>query len=374
MARVGSGRCDSPKISNRSTTPHAETAMLRDDNGNGGGRPSTPRNVLGERLEVCSISPMTGFFRDGCCDTGREDIGSHTVCAVMTAAFLEFSKSRGNDLSTPMPEFGFRGLKPGDRWCLCAPRWQEALEAGQAPRVVLRATPEGALDHCSLADLKRFAADLACLQLPCLAIEDDLRGTSHNFGLKVGRVGKVKFEARIRELVENLRDLAVLVEPMLIVRQTLREQIVILHRRLLTVVRDDEVCRRLMTTPGVGPVVALTYRATVDVPARFRKSKSVGAVFGLTCSKYQSGEIDRSGSISRCGDEMMRVMLYEAAQSMLHSKKWSWLKAWAIQIARRRGMKKAIVALARRLAVIMHRIWVDGTEFRWTREPAAAAA
>ena len=148
----------------------------------------------------------------------------------------------------------------------------------------------------------------------------------------------------------------------------LREQIVILHRRLLAIVRDDEVCRRLMTTPGVGPVVALTYRATVDVPARFRKSKAVGAVFGLTCSKYQSGEIDRSGRISRCGDEMMRVMLYEAAQSMLRSKKWSWLKAWAMQIARRRGMKKAIVALARRLAVIMHRIWVDGTEFRWTRE------
>jgi transposase len=104
----------------------------------------------------------------------------------------------------------------------------------------------------------------------------------------------------------------------------LREQFVILHRRLLAIVRDDEVCRRLMTTPGVGPVVALTYRATVDVPARFRKSKSVGAVFGLTCSKYQSGEIDRNGRISRCGDEMMRVMLYEAAQVMLYSKKWSW--------------------------------------------------
>src|SRR4051794_6290088 len=96
--------------------------------------------------------------------------------------------------------------------------------------------------------------------------------------------------------------------------------------------------------------------------------------FGLTCAKYQSGEVDRNGRISRCGDEMMRVMLYEAAQSMLHSKKWSWLKAWAMQVARRRGMKKAIVALARRLAVIMHRIWVDGTEFRWTRERAAAAA
>ena len=128
---------------------------------------------------------------------------------------------------------------------------------------------------------------------------------------------------------------------------------------------DDPWCR---------PVVALTYRATVDVPARFRKSKAVGAVFGLTCSKYQSGEIDRNGRISRCGDEMMRVMLYEAAQSMMNSKKWSWLKAWAMQTARRRGKKKAIVALARRLAVIMHRIWVDGTEFRWTREQAAAAA
>jgi transposase len=210
------------------------------------------------------------------------------------------------------------------------------------------------------------------LQSKAIAIENDLRGTLRNFGLKVGLVGKMKFEARIKELVENLPDLAVLVEPMLVVRLVLREQIVILHRRLLAIVRDDEVCRRLMTIPGVGPVVALTYRATVDVPARFRKSKSVGAVFGLTCAKYQSGEVDWSGRISRCGDEMMRTMLYEAAQSMLvHSNKWSWLKAWAMQIARRRGMKKAIVALARRLAVIMHRIWLDGTEFRWTREAVA---
>ena len=136
------------------------------------------------------------------------------------------------------------------------------------------------------------------LQSKAIAIENDLRGTLRNFGLKVGMVGKVKFEARIRELVENLPDLAVLVEPMLIVRRTLREQIVILHRRLLAIVRDDEVCRRLMTTPGVGPVVALTYRATVDVPARFRKSKAVGAVFGLTCAKYQSGEVDRNGRIA----------------------------------------------------------------------------
>src|SRR4051812_12414436 len=211
------------------------------------------------------------------------------------------------------------------------------------------------------------------LQSKAIAIDNDLRGTLRNFGLKVGMVGTVRFEARIRKLVENLPDLAALIEPLLIVRRTLREQFCILHRRLLAIVRD-EVCRRLMTAPGVGPVVSLTYRATVDVPARFRKSKSVGAVFGLTCAKYQSGEVDWSGRISRCGDEMMRAMLYEAAQAMMRSKKWSWLKAWAMQIARRRGMKKAIVALARRLAVIMHRIWVDGTEFRWGRDQASATA
>jgi len=212
------------------------------------------------------------------------------------------------------------------------------------------------------------------LQSKAIAVENDLRATLRNFGLKVGVVGTVKFEARIKELVEKLPDLAVLVEPLLVVRRVLREQIGVLHRRLLAVVRDDEVCRRLMTVPGIGPVVALTYRVTVDVPARFKNSKAVGAVFGLTPSRYQSGESDRPGGISRCGDEMMRMMLYEAAQSMLlRSTKWSWLKAWAMKIARHRGMKKAIVALARRLAVIMHRIWVDGTEFRWTREETAAA-
>jgi uncharacterized protein (DUF2237 family) len=126
-----------------------------------GGRKRPSRNVLGGTLENCSLKPMTGFFRNGCCDTGAEDVGSHTVCVVMTAEFLAFSKARGNDLSTPMPEYGFPGLVPGDRWCLCAPRWQEALEADSAPRVVLRATHEGALDYCALSDLKRYAIDLS---------------------------------------------------------------------------------------------------------------------------------------------------------------------------------------------------------------------
>jgi uncharacterized protein (DUF2237 family) len=118
-------------------------------------------NVFGEPLASCSVDPVTGFYRDGCCSTGEEDRGRHVVCAEVTAAFLEFSKRAGNDLSTPRPEFGFPGLKPGDRWCLCADRWQQALEAGAAPRVVLGATHRLALEHVDLTDLKRHALDLA---------------------------------------------------------------------------------------------------------------------------------------------------------------------------------------------------------------------
>jgi len=132
--------------------------MPRDDSGNGGRR-SPRRNVLGGTLEGCSARPVTGFFRNGCCDTGPEDAGSHTVCVIVTAAFLRYSQARGNDLSTPMPDFDFPGLTPGDRWCLCAQRWQQALDEGQAPQVVLRATHEGALAYCTLADLKRHAID-----------------------------------------------------------------------------------------------------------------------------------------------------------------------------------------------------------------------
>jgi transposase len=212
------------------------------------------------------------------------------------------------------------------------------------------------------------------LQAKALDIENDLRGTLRNFGLKVGMVGTVKFEARIRELVADHPDLAAIVEPLLIARRVLREQLGVLHRQLLEIVRHDEVCRRLMTTPGVGPVVALTFRATVDVPSRFTSSKAVGAAFGLTPRRQQSGEIDRMGGISKCGDAMMREMLFEAALVLMtHSGKWSWLKAWGMKIARHRGMKRAIVAVARRLAVIMHRMWMDGTEFRWSSKEVAAA-
>lgn len=205
-------------------------------------------------------------------------------------------------------------------------------------------------------------------------VENNIRGTLRNFGLKVGAVGRRRFEERILELVSGRETLSMLVAPMLRVRAVLMAEYDTLHGMVLAMVRDDAVCRRLMTVPGVGPVVALTFRATIDVPARFARSKTVGAHFGLTPRKYQSGEIDRMGRISKCGDEMMRTALYEAANSMLtRTTRWSWLKAWAMGVAKRRGMQKAKVALARRLGVILHRMWIDGTEFHWSRDAAEPA-
>jgi transposase len=213
------------------------------------------------------------------------------------------------------------------------------------------------------------------LQRKLLDVECELRGTLRNFGLKVGVVNTGKFEARIRELVTGFPRLALIVEPLLAVRRAMRQQFAVLHKMLLDTARHDPVCRRLMTAPGVGVVVALTYRATIDHPQRFVHSRAVGAHVGLTPRRHQSGEVDYDGGISKSGDTMLRTMLYEAAQSLLtHSDKWSWLKAWGLRVAQRRGMRRAIVAVARRLAVVLHRMWVDGTEFRWSNNTTAVGS
>ncbi|WP_230533677.1 IS110 family RNA-guided transposase [Microvirga roseola] len=222
----------------------------------------------------------------------------------------------------------------------------------------------------TLANQKRRALLTArkLLQEKAIAIENDIRGLLRNFGLKVGVVGAGKFEARIHELAESMPDLMGIMQQLLEVRRSLREHFAALHRKLLALVRDDEVCRRLMTVPGVGPVVALAFVATIDIPARFRRSKAVGPALGLTPVLHQSGESNRIGRISLCGDGMLRTLLFEANQTMLtRVSKWFWLKAWAMNVARRRGGRKAVVALARRLAIILHRMWCDGTEFRWTK-------
>ncbi len=208
-----------------------------------------------------------------------------------------------------------------------------------------------------------------------LDLELSIRGILRGFGLKVGEASRSRFAARVRELAAGQAMLEAVVEPMLRAREGLRTEAAALHRRVLAIVREHAVCRRLMTVPGVGAVVALTFVAAVDDPTRFRRSRDVGAHFGLTPRRYQSGETDVVGGITRVGDASVRAALYEAANVLLtRGTRFSSLKRWAVEVAKRRGARRAKVALARKLGTVLHRIWVDGTEFRWGKEAAAAAA
>jgi len=212
------------------------------------------------------------------------------------------------------------------------------------------------------------------LQRKTLDLENEVRGTLKAFGLKVGKVSRGRFAARVRELLANRSRLRAATESMLKARAALMAEFDRLHRMVLEAVRGDLLCGRLMTVPGVGPITALAFKTGVDVPERFAKSKTVGAHFGLTSRKFNSGEIDYNGRISKCGDAMVRTLLYEAANAMLiRCARYSALKAWAMRIAKTRGLKRAKVALARKLAVIMHRMWLDGSEFRWSDKASAAA-
>jgi transposase len=233
-------------------------------------------------------------------------------------------------------------------------------------RAVHRKSPDAQEVRALLAGRKLLQAKLRDLEL-------SVRGILRGFGLKVGEVSKGRFEARVRELVAGHAMLEEVVGAMLKAREGLHAEFMRLHRRMLAVVRADEVCRRLMTVPGVGALVSITFKTAVDDPGRFTSSKAVGAHFGLTPKKYQSGETDVTGGISKVGDAAVRAALYEAANAVLgRMTRFSTLRRWAMEVAKRRGTKRAKVALARKLATVLHRIWVDGTEFRWGKEAAAA--
>lgn len=214
---------------------------------------------------------------------------------------------------------------------------------------------------------------LQMLQIKVIDLEQTVRGLLRGFGLEVGDVSRGKLPARIRELAARHGMLEKIVEPLLAAREAMWREFAKLHREVLLIVKEDQVCRRLMTVPGVGALVSLTYRAGVDDPGRFTKSKSVGAFFGLTPKRYQSGKTDVTGGITRVGDAGVRTALHDAANALLtRAHRFSTLKRWALDVAKRRGMRRAKVALARKLATVLHRIWADGTEFRWGKDPAVA--
>jgi transposase len=204
-------------------------------------------------------------------------------------------------------------------------------------------------------------------------IENQIRGLLKNLGLVIGKVGGNVFRHRAEELVAEHPLLQEAVRPLLTVREIVRREVAGLTRRLLTMARDNDESRRLMTVPGIGPINALAFCAAIDEPSRFRRSRSVGAYFGLTPRRYASGEVDWSGRISKCGDAMVRSYLFEAAGVLLtRVAHWCKLKAWGHRLWKRIGFKKAKIAVARKLAVILHRMWRDETDFIWSNKEAAA--
>jgi transposase len=203
-------------------------------------------------------------------------------------------------------------------------------------------------------------------------LENQVRGLLKNLGLVIGRAKLNVFAVRAEELIEDRPELIAAVRPLLDARKAIEQQVDDLDRKVMWLARNNAQVRRFMTAPGIGPITALCFLATIDDPTRFKRSRSVGAYLGLTTRRYASGEIDWTGRISKCGDAMLRSYLYEAANVLLtRVAKWSTLKAWGIRLAKRSGLRKAKVAVARKLAVILHRMWIEGTEFKWSLKEAA---
>lgn len=206
----------------------------------------------------------------------------------------------------------------------------------------------------------------------CIDLENEIRGIFKIFGVKLpSKLGHGSFDRVVRPLIEADEALSMSLLPVLDARLELYRSYRELDNRTRHLAEQDPICQRFMTAPGVGFVTALAYKSGVDDPMRFKRSRTVGAHFGLTSRRHQSGEVDFDGHISRCGDAAVRTALYTAANALLtRSSKWSSLKAWGMKVAKTRGHKKAVIAVARKLAVILHRMWIDDTRFRWGTEVA----
>ena len=231
--------------------------------------------------------------------------------------------------------------------------------------------------HCkslSAQEMRALLSSRKAIQQAALSLELSIRGVLRNFGLKMGQVAKGRFEQRVLELAEGNPMLEAAATPILSVRRALRQELAAMEKLLHDHAKSDPICRQMMTMPGVGVLVALTVKAAIDDPDRFRSSRDIGPWVGLTPRREQSGERDIIGEISRAGDAGTRTALYQAATVMLQRGRPNWLSAWAWNVAKRRGKKRATVALARRIGVVLLRMWRDGTEFRFTRAETVMAS
>jgi transposase len=333
-----------------------------------------------DETAICIVDNTGVIFREGKADTEPEAIATWLKAAEVTIERLGLEAG-------PLSPWLCEGLRAAGLPATCIEtrrmKGATAVMAVKTDRNDARAIAQAmrvgwfTAVHVKTAEsqeLRLLLTNRKTLQTSRVTLENEIRGTLKAFGLKVGRVSTATFEARVIELTADRPRLQAMVKPVLAARQALRVQFDALHVMVLKAVKTHAVCRRLLTVPGVGAVTALTFATAIDDPTRFARSRDVGAHLGLTPRKYASGEIDRNGAISKSGDRLAREALFVAAHSLLtRVTRWSALKAWGTAIAKRRGLRRATVAVARKLAVILHRMWADGSEFRWCREEAPAA-
>ena len=233
------------------------------------------------------------------------------------------------------------------------------------PRELSSGASNSKARQSTIQEVRALLGARKAIQQSMIALEMSLRGVLRNFGLKVGAISRGRYDIRVRELVEGNAMLEAATAPMLRSRAARRHELANLEREVRGLAKEDPICRLLMTMPGIGAVVALTFKSAVDDPTRFRSSKRVGPWVGLTPSRHQSGERDVIGGITKAGDVNLLRTLCQAATVMMHRGRASWLRTWAVQVAKRRGAKRAMVALARRIGVVLHGMWQNGCSFRF---------
>jgi transposase len=333
-----------------------------------------------EETSVCVVDDSGAIVREGKAETDPDAIETWLVS--LNTAFERVGLEAG-----PLSPWLWEGLRAAGLPAVCIEtRRMKGATAAMAvktdrndARAIAQAMRVGWFTAVHVKttesqELRLLLTNRKTLLTSRIALENEIRGTLKAFGLKIGQVSAAAFEGRVIELTGDHPRLQAMVRPMLAARAALQHQFEELHVMVLKVVKSNDVCRRLLSVPGVGPVTALAFATAIDDPTRFIRSRNVAAHFGLTPRKYASGEIDRNGRISKSGDRLAREALFLAAHALLtRVTRWSPLKAWGVAVAKRRGLRRATVAVARKLAVIMHRMWSDGSDFRWTREGSAGA-
>ena len=324
---------------------------------------------------ICVVNQTGSVVREGVVDSDPEAIAAFVRSNALVRIGLE---------TGPTATWLWTELKRLDLPVICidARHAKAVLQINKSDRNdaagIARIMQTGSFKEVRVKDLdshsvRALLASRALLVKIKRDLENQIRGLLKNLGLVIGRAKFNVFAVRAEELIENRPELIAAVRPLLVARKAIEQQVGDLDRKVLTLARRDMQVRRFMTVPGVGPITALCFKATVDDPTRFKRSRSVGAYVGLTTRRHASGEVDWSGRISKCGDRMLRMYLFEAAGVLMtRVPKWSALKAWGTRLAKRNGLRKAKVAVARKLAVILHRMWIDGTEFNWSKKKAAA--